>query len=286
MTEQSVKTLIREAAARIAGESARVDAEILAGEAFAMTRAQLIAHGDHVPSEIEVARYRDLVRRRARGEPIAYIRGRREFWSLELEVGPAVLIPRPETEQLVELALARLPERGAVRIADLGTGSGAIALALAKERPDAEVHAVDRSEPALGIARRNAERLGLGNVRFHHGDWLEPLAGMRFDLIASNPPYVAEGDPHLERGDARAEPRSALAAGPDGLDDIRRIAMDARHALAPGGWLLLEHGHDQGEAVREILAAQGYHESFTAPDLAGHDRVTGARGPARGKGEP
>ncbi|GAP66110.1 (protein release factor)-glutamineN5-methyltransferase [Mizugakiibacter sediminis] len=217
-----------------------------------------------------------LLARRLAGEPVAYLVGRRGFWSLELEVTPATLIPRAETERLVELALARLPADAAARVADLGTGSGAIALAIARERPRARVVATDASAEALAVARRNAARLGLGNVVFAQGDWCAALGEARdFDLIVSNPPYIAAGDPHLGEGDLRFEPAAALASGADGLDAIRRIVRDARAHLRPGGGLLFEHGYRQGAAVRALLAAAGYREVFSARDLEGRERVSG-----------
>lgn len=257
----------------------RVDAEWLLLNALGRDRAWLVAHArDAMPPEAMGA-FSDAVARRARGEPVAYLTGRRGFWTLDLEVGPAVLIPRPETELLVELALARIPVDTPLRIADLGTGSGAIALALASERPHAHVLAVDASGDALAVASANAQRLGLANVEFRAGDWFEPLAGERFALIASNPPYIALHDPHLAQGDLRFEPPQALASGIDGLDAIRRIVRDAPAHLAPGGWLLLEHGHDQGAAVRALLIEAGFVEVLTHQDLERRDRVTAGRRP-------
>jgi release factor glutamine methyltransferase len=255
----------------------RIDAELLLLHVLGKPRSWLIAHAhDALPPDVRAA-YAALVERRAAGEPVAYITGVAGFWSLELEVNPATLIPRPETELLVELALQRVPPDRAVRVADLGTGSGAIALAIASERPRAEVSATDASADALAVARRNAARLGIANVRFERGDWLAPLAGQCFDLIASNPPYIEAGDPHLFQGDLRFEPASALASGTDGLDDIRRIVADAKACLQPGGWLLIEHGWNQGDAVRALLQANGYAEVFTARDLEQRDRVSGGR---------
>ena len=219
-------------------------------------------------------RFEALLARRQAGEPVAYLTGTQGFWTLELEVSPATLIPRPETELLVELALARSPVDAGARIADLGTGSGAIGLAIAKERPRAAVIATDASRAALEVARRNATRNRIATVEFREGDWLAPLAGETFDLIASNPPYIADGDPHLGEGDLRFEPPSALSSGADGLDAIRRIVRDAPAHLASGGWLLLEHGWDQGEAVRALLEAAGFMDVETAQDLEGRDRVT------------
>lgn len=255
----------------------RVDAEILLAHALGKPRSWLIAHADDTVDEAAASAFRALVERRAAGEPVAYLTGRRGFWTLDLEVTPATLIPRPETELLVELALARLPANGHPRVADLGTGSGAIALAIARECPHADVLATDASAAALTVARRNAESNRIGNVTFAEGNWLAPLGGARFELIVSNPPYIAADDPHLAQGDLRFEPASALAAGRDGLDDIRRIVADARAHLEPAGWLLFEHGWDQGAAVRALLQAAGYREVFTARDLEQRDRVSGGR---------
>ena len=256
-----------------------VDAEHLLLHVLARPRSWLFAHADDAVTATEAAAFRALVERRAQGEPVAYLTGTQGFWSLELAVTPATLIPRPETERLVELALERLPAGVAVRVADLGTGSGAIALAIARERPQAQVIATDASAAALEVARANAERNRVRNVQFRQGDWLVPLAGERFDLIASNPPYIADGDPHLSAGDLRFEPPTALSSGADGLDAIRSIVRDAPAHLAPAGWLLLEHGWDQGEAVRALMAAAGFVEVGTEPDLEGRDRVSLGRRP-------
>jgi release factor glutamine methyltransferase len=268
------RTVLAAAVARLGD---RVDAEALLLHVLERPRGWLVAHADDaLPAERRAA-FEALVARRAAGEPVAYLTGRRGFWTLELEVTPATLIPRPETERLVELALERLSPDGEAHVADLGTGSGAIALAIASERPRARVVATDASGEALAVARRNAVRLGLHGVRFAQGDWLAPLRGERFDMIVSNPPYIEAGDPHLAQGDLRFEPPSALASGADGLDDIRRIVLGARDALAPGGWLLFEHGWDQGEAARALLQAAGYAGVFTAQDLEARDRVSGGR---------
>lgn len=258
-------------AARMLGD--RLEAELLLLHVLDKPRSWLIAHADDALDAVRVDEFHALVRRRLDGEPVAYITGHRGFWTLNLEVTPATLIPRPETELLVELALARMTPTS--RVLDLGTGSGAIALALARECPTASVVATDASEDALAVARRNAKKHGIGNVRFVHGDWLAPLAGETFDLIVSNPPYIEADDPHLSRGDLRFEPASALASGADGLDDIRRIVAQAREHLQPNGWLLMEHGWNQGEAVREVLLAVGYRDAFTAQDLEDRDRVSG-----------
>ena len=265
----TVETLLRQAAA-----IDRVDAEWLLAHVLGRPRSWLFAHsGDPVPTAAAL-RFASLSARRQAGEPVAYLTGTQGFWTLDLEVSPATLIPRPETELLVELALARIPPDAAARIADLGTGSGAIALAIARERPRARVIATDASDAALAVARRNGLRNRVANVEFREGDWLAPLAGERFGLIASNPPYIAEGDPHLGEGDLRFEPPTALSSGSDGLVAIRRIVRDAPAHLAAGGWLLLEHGWDQGEPVRALLAQAGFIEVETARDLEGRDRVS------------
>ena len=255
----------------------RIDAELLLLHVVQQPRSWLFTHADDL-LQMDVQRaYDALLGRRETGEPVAYITGRRGFWTLDLEVTPATLIPRPETELLVELALQRLPPDFSGSVADLGTGSGAIALALARERPQAQVIATDTSVAALEVARRNAQRHAIGNVSFTHGDWLAPLAGQRFGLIVSNPPYIEAADPHLACGDLRFEPVSALASGNDGLEDIRRIVGGARSHLDPGGWLLFEHGWNQGDAARALLRDGGYAEVFTAQDLEQRDRASGGR---------
>lgn len=255
----------------------RLEAELLLVHVLGKPRSWLIAHADDEMDAAHAAAFDALVQRRSDGEPVAYITGRRGFWSLDLEVTPATLIPRPETELLVELALDRLSISVPVRVADLGTGSGAIALAIAHECRSAQVLATDASHDALAVAQRNAARLGIPNVAFAHGDWLAPLSDPAFDVIVSNPPYIEAGDPHLRQGDLRFEPAVALASGDDGLDDIRRIVAGARAHLKPGGWLLMEHGWNQGDAVRALLHASGYDEVFTAQDLERRDRVSGGR---------
>lgn len=270
-----IDALLRAAAARVEPG----DAALLLAHALGRPRAWLYAHGDEAPDPAAMQRFEALLARREAGEPVAYLTGRRGFWRHELRVTPDTLVPRPETERLVELALERLAPGAPLRIADLGTGSGAIALALALERPRAKVVATDASPAALAVARGNADALGAGNIEFRHGSWFEPLAGERFDLVASNPPYVADGDPHLAQGDLRFEPAAALASGADGLDDIRVIVRDAPAHLVPGGWLLLEHGFDQGAAVRALLLAAGFAEVGTGRDLEGRDRVGFGRWP-------
>jgi release factor glutamine methyltransferase len=264
-----------EAALVLDAGSARIEVQCLLQAVLQVNRAYLLTHPEQTLDAEQQARYVALFERRLRGEPIAYLLGEREFYGLMFRVTPATLIPRADTELLVELALQRIPQRG--RVLDLGTGSGAIALSIAHARPDVEVTAVDASPDALEVARENARRLNIGNVRLLQSDWFSALVGERFELIVSNPPYIADGDAHLAQGDLRFEPRSALASGTDGLDDIRRIVADAKQHLDAGGWLLFEHGYDQAGRVRELLGAAGYAEVFSARDLAGIERVSGGR---------
>lgn len=274
--------LLREARAVIDA----ADAELLLAHVLDRPRGWLYAHAEVAVEEADAARFRALVARRERGEPVAYLTGRRGFWTFELAVTPDTLVPRPETETLVEAALARLPADAHACVADLGTGSGAIALAIAGERPHARVVATDRSAAALAVARANARMLGIRNVAFREGDWYAALGGGDgpFDLVASNPPYVAGDDPHLAQGDLRYEPRGALTPGGDGLDAIRILVAGAPAHLRPGGWLLLEHGYDQGAAVRALLGAVGFVEVATLQDLEGRDRVGLGRWPGAGRG--
>jgi len=285
MTDENAtfEQLITAAATQLAAlsDSPRLDAELLLACAIDRPRSHLRAWPESRPDPAQNAQFEKLLARRLAGEPMAHIFGVREFWSLDLKVTADTLIPRPDTEILVETALEKIPRSGACRVLDLGTGTGAIALAVKQERPLAEVHASDASDAALAVARENAARHAL-DIRFHHGDWWTPFTGAAFDVVVSNPPYIAENDAHLERGDVRFEPRTALAAGKDGLDDIRRIVSGARTHLAPGGWLLLEHGHDQAQAVADLLRAAGFRETACRRDLAGNDRVSLARKPADG----
>lgn len=253
---------------------ARLEAQILLCRAIGQPRSYLAAHDRDPISPDQAAIFAALLERRLGGEPIAYILGEREFYSLNFRVTPAVLIPRPETELLVELALARIPAGLPCRVLDLGTGSGAVAVALAVHRPRTEVLAVDRSAAALEIARENAQRLGAGNVHLLQSDWYGALAGEKFDLIVSNPPYIAAADPHLAQGDLRFEPAAALASGEDGLDCIRTIVQDAPAHLNPEGWLLFEHGYDQAETCRELLIQAGFSQVASSADLAGIPRVS------------
>lgn len=283
---QSIQQLLVEDAARLAAAlaldaaSARLEVQYLLQHVLGKPRAWLLAHSEASLEPEQQGAYTAALERRLQGEPLAYILGEREFYGLKFRVTPATLIPRPETELLVELALQRMPEGQPLRVLDLGTGSGAIALSIAHHRPMAEVVAVDASAAALAVARENAVRLGIRNVNFMQGEWYAPLGAQRFDLIVSNPPYVAENDPHLKQGDLRFEPPSALASGADGLNDIRRIVADAGAHLERGGWLLLEHGYDQADAVRALLRSAGLAEEFSACDLAGIERASGARLPA------
>ena len=254
--------------------SARLDAELLLAHALGQSRSYLRAWPERLLTDQQVQMLAMLVARRVAGEPIAHILGRREFWSLDLEITPATLIPRPETELLVELALARIPVDAVWEIADLGTGSGAIALAVARERPRCRVTATDVSMAALAVAQDNAQRLAIGNVVFQQGAWYAGLGQQRFDVIVSNPPYIRADDPHLRQGDVRFDPLSALVSGADGLDDLRVILAGAPDHLRPGAWLLVEHGYDQGEAVRRLFADAGLVDIESVKDLAGHPRVT------------
>lgn len=255
------------------------DARPLLAHAVGKPVSWLFAHGDETIEISALQRFRALLEARESGRPVAYLTGRRGFWTLDLAVTADTLIPRPETELLVELAIARVPVSSPTRVADLGTGSGAIALAIAKERPECRVIATDASRGALDIAISNAEGNGIRNVEFRTGSWFSPLTGKRFDLIASNPPYIAEGDPHLEEGDLRFEPAAALSSGADGLDAIRVIVGDAPTHLNTGGWLLLEHGLEQGAAIRELFEAAGFVDVATERDLESRDRVTLGRRP-------
>lgn len=258
----------------------RLDAQRLVGHRFGRDRAWVLAHDDALLDALAASALVDQFRRRAAGEPLAYLIGEREFHGLTLQVTPDVLVPRPDTETLVDWALElldnELADRASPRVIDLGTGSGAIALAVKRACPRAEVHASDRSAAALAVAQRNGQRLGL-RVDWHLGAWWEPLSDLRFDLVLSNPPYVAPDDPHLV--DLAHEPASALTPVGDaglGLSDIERIVAGASAHLAPRGWLLLEHGHDQAEGVRARLQQAGFEGALTRVDLAGHPRVSGA----------
>ena len=287
---RSITAALAAAGARLsaASGSPMLDAELLLARAMGLTRAQLLARGDQeLPPGVRL-RFEQLAARRARGEPLAYILGTKDFWSLTLEVEPAVLVPRPETELLVELALAvgdaltteneKAPgARHRPHIADLGTGSGAIALAIAAERPSWKVIATDSSSAALAVARRNAQRHGLERVELVHGDWLQALAGRKLDVIVSNPPYLAADDPALAQPALCFEPKAALTDGADGLTQLLHIASAARAQLFDGGTLLLEHAPAQGARLRAELVALGYRHVRSHRDLAGRERATEAR---------
>lgn len=258
--------------------TARLDVELLLAAALGKSRSYLHTWPERIVSSEAAEIFAGYLARRRAGEPVAYILGQQGFWKLDLEVAPHTLIPRPETELLVEAALELLPPRPA-RVLDLGTGTGAIALALASECPAWQVTALDRVSDAVALAERNRERLGLANAQIRLSHWYDAVAGERFDLIVSNPPYIAADDPHLVAGDVRFEPSSALVAGHDGLDDLRVIITQAPDHLAAGGWLLLEHGYDQAMAVRELLTRHGFIDVASRLDLAGHERISLGRLP-------
>jgi release factor glutamine methyltransferase len=270
--------LLKSRLASSAGATPELDAELLLARALAAPRARLRSHPEEIPPREAARRFFELIERPASGEPIAYILGRKAFWTLELDVGPAVLVPRPETELLIERALALDPEPHA-RVADLGTGSGAIALALASARPGWQVTATDVSAEALAVARANAVRLGLSRVQLLQGDWFDCLAGRSFDLLLSNPPYVAVDDPALAQPELTHEPRLALVAAEGGFAALRRIIHTAPAHLEPGGWLLLEHGATQSAAVAGELVARGFAQVRSHRDLAGCERMTEGQWP-------
>jgi release factor glutamine methyltransferase len=252
-----------------------VDARVLLCHAVGRNAAYLAAHADSPLTPEQCSAYEMYLSRRAAGEPVAYLIGRREFYGLEFRITPAVMIPRPETELLVDLALARIPQAEKWRVLDLGTGSGCIALSIAHARPRCRIVATDNAPEALALARENAQTLHIGNVDFAEGTWFAPVARQRFDLIVSNPPYVAAHDPHLAQGDLRYEPRGALIGGSDGLDVVRAIVAGAPDHLRPRAALLFEHGYDQGTACRSLLETAGFCEVRSWRDLGGRDRVSG-----------
>lgn len=254
-------------------ESARLDAQLLMAYTLHKDQTYLHTWPDRTLTEAEQENFEQLVGRRLQGEPIAHILGQRAFWTLDLKVTPATLIPRPDTELLVELALQRIPPQVSFQIADLGTGSGAIALALAKERPACQLLATDQSVAALQVAQENAEHNHVHNIEFVQSDWFSALGECRFDMIVSNPPYICDNDPHLQQGDVRFEPRSALTAGADGLKDIRIIVDQALQFLKPSGLLLIEHGFDQAATVCALLQQAGYQQVADFQDYAGNPRV-------------
>jgi len=277
--EHTIESYVDDAAAilSIGADTARLDAEILMGMVLRRPRSYLHAHPERHLDPLEAAEFEMLVRRRFSGEPIAYITGVREFWSMPLRVNRHVLIPRPETELLVEKALIRTPDEDGIRVLDLGTGSGAVALAIARERPRAEVIGVDNSPEALRIARLNAQVLRIGNVQFLESNWFDAVRGQKFNTVVSNPPYVINRDEYLMAGDLRFEPQDALAGGDDGLECIRAIIDRAHNYIVRQGWMLLEHGADQQRPVHRLLEAQRYYDIHCYQDLAGNDRVTECR---------
>ncbi len=283
-TAPGIQQLVRDAAGRLEAlphANARLETEVLLAAALDKPRTYLFAWPEKQPPAQQVRAFEQAVQRRLAGEPLAYILGYREFWSMRLEVTPDTLIPRPETELLAELALGHLQGIAEARIADLGTGSGAVAAAVAQSCRRCQVFATEAAPAALDVARRNFRRLGLHNIDTGSGHWCQALPPrQRFHLILSNPPYVRADDPRLKQGDLPWEPQAALKAGPDGLDALREIIPQARAHLAPAGRLLLEHGYDQGRAVRRLLQADGYRGLETHRDPAGHDRVTAAQAPA------
>jgi release factor glutamine methyltransferase len=273
----SIAAAIAEATNRLSAssESARLDAEILVARSIGMPRSYLFAHPEDELDEMSLQRLDETLQRRSDGIPLAYITGSKEFWSLELQVSPATLVPRPETELLVELALREIPRNAEWQILDLGTGSGAIAVAIASERLACEVTAVDASADALLIAQQNVRQLDLPNVSCLQGDWTAPVADRVFNVIVSNPPYVAAGDAALEA--LKAEPNMALVSGGDGLDSIRQLARDCQSIIANDGLLILEHGNDQQVAVAEVLANNSWRDIACVDDYAGKPRMTSAR---------
>jgi len=281
-----------ETALGLDSSTARIEVQCLLQQVLNVTRSYLFAHPERSLNEAETASYQVLLQRRLNGEPIAYIQGEREFFGLNFRVTPATLIPRPDTELLVELVLKHIPilsshllplprgegwGEGALSILDMGTGSGAIALTIAHHRPKAEVWACDASASALAVAKENAQRLNISNVHFIESNWFSALREQHFDIIVSNPPYIAADDLHLSQGDVRFEPLTALASGVDGLDDIRQIIKQAGTHLVSKGWLLLEHGYDQAAQVRELLLGADFIEVFSAKDLSGIERCSGGR---------
>lgn len=264
-------------------QESRLETQILLETALQCTRAWLISHAEEIMTDAQLSAFDQLLGRRLNGEPLAYILGEREFFGLKLKVTPATLIPRPDTEMLVETALATISDINRHNkqqlVADLGTGSGAIALAIAKNKPDVTITAIDASDAALAVAKENAAALKINNVTFLRSNWFENLVGCQFDLIVSNPPYIAADDPHLSQGDLVSEPMSALASGDDGLRDIRHIISHSLLYLKPQGWLMLEHGYDQAQAVHSLLAEAGFTDIKTIKDLADNDRVSIGKNP-------
>lgn len=267
-------------AAQIDSPTAQLDAELLLAFVIEKPRSYLYTWPDKTVSEAQVAAFMALLERRQCGEPVAYLLGRQGFWTLDLQVAEHTLIPRADTELLVEAALQLADASSALKVLDLGTGTGALALALASERPQWAVTGVDRIESAVALAQNNQRQLQLANVEFLSSHWFSALTAQHYDLIVSNPPYIADNDPHLQQGDVRFEPLSALVSGPDGLDDIRLIIAQAPSYLTANGWLLLEHGFDQASTVRELLQQAGFIDVSSQRDLSGHQRISLGRLPS------
>lgn len=277
--QPAIRDLLAWAESRLADTATpRLDSQVLLCHCLERDRSHLYAWPERCPDPDRTRRFRELVDRRAAGDPVAHLTGTREFWSLAFEITPDTLVPRPETERLVESALEHLPADRPGHVLDLGTGSGAVALAIATERPKALIIGTDRSEQALRVAHRNARRLGIGNTIWLCGDWYAPVTG-RFDMIVSNPPYVAPDDPHLTTPELQSEPASALVAGRQGLADIEAIIAGGRRHLRAGGWLMVEHGHDQGPVVADMLHLAGYERVGGERDLGGRSRVSYGKQP-------
>lgn len=275
----SISTILQQAASLLKPDEAKREAHLLLQHLLQVNRAWLIAHQNDVLDDKIHADFEALLQRRIKGEPIAYILGYREFYGLTLSVTPDTLIPRPDTEVLVEAALAKIPNHSNPAILDLGTGSGAIALAIAKLRPQALVTAIDASKTALNIAKMNASSLQIANVQFLLSHWFDAIGRQQFDVIVSNPPYIEENDAHLSQGDLRFEPKSALTSGKDGLNDIRAIIYNSLVHLQPQGWLMLEHGFNQAEKVADLMSSAGFVSIETLKDFGGNDRVTIGKNP-------
>ncbi len=275
--------LLTEAQSKLSKPDARRESELILAEICGISRSQQLIHPDQVLSQNQRQQFDSALKRRIAGEPLAYITGSRGFWDMDLKVSPEVLIPRPDTECLVEHALARIPVDASWQIADLGTGSGAIALALARERPQCEIIATDLSMAALVIAEENARLQDTKNISFAAGPWLQPIKNRLFEMIVCNPPYIPADDPHLKQGDLPAEPEHALISGSDGLDALRQIIPDSVTHLKAGGFLLLEHGFDQASEVTRLMQLAGYCEIFTEKDYGSNDRVTGGEIQEKGR---
>ena len=277
INKQPIKTVLKSAATLLNNEEATLEAQLFLEHVLNVNRAWLITHQDDVLTDNQQGTYQALLQRRLSGEPLAYILGKREFYGLDLAVTPDTLIPRPDTETLVEAALEKISVIESCNILDLGTGTGAIALAIAKHRPQANVVAVDCSQGALQIAQQNADNLGIANTSFTHSDWFSALKGQKFDVVVSNPPYIETSDPHLAA--LAFEPISALTSGADGLDDIRKITQNALVYLKPQGWLMLEHGYNQAEKVQGLFAENGLTDIKSIKDLGGNNRVAIGKNP-------